>query len=114
MVLINPGQHPAIPIGSSGAAAAELRWEHNEKYDEFQKYINIEKALKLQLISAIDKTYIRVKRNKFVGYANITMLNLLKYLYEGYARITLGDLKENDKHMNQPYDINEPIEVLFD
>jgi len=77
-------------------------------------YTNTDKALKSQLIAAVDEKFIRSKRNKYVGYANVTTLQLLNHLYENYAKITRNNLCENDQRMNTAYDPNNPIEVLID
>ena len=110
----NPGQHPVIPAGSTGPQIADIRRQHEEAFEEFKTYSNTDKALKSQLIAAVDEKFIRGLRNKYVGYANVTTLQLLNYLYENYAKITHNNLRENDQRMNAPYDPNEPIEVLID
>jgi len=110
----NPGQNPTVPAGSTAAQITEIRRAHKEAMDEFNTYTNTDKALKSLLIAAVDETYIRAKRHKFVGYANITTKELLEHLYTSYAQITSNDLRENEARMNQPYDPNQPIEILFD
>ena len=59
-------------------------------------YTNTDKALKSQLITAVDEKFIRSKKNKYVGYVNVTTLQLLNHLYENYTKITHNDLREND------------------
>ena len=39
---------------------------------------------------------------------------MLMHLYAAYARISEGDLEENDARMKADYDVNQPIEVLID
>ena len=99
---VNPGANPVIPAGATGPATAELRRIHKEQVEEFQVYTNTDNALKSQLIAAVDETYIRPKRNKYVGYANVTTKELLDHLYTNYAKITMGDLRDNEKKMNKP------------
>ena len=110
----NPGQHPTIPPGATGPQIADIRRQHDKAFKEFKMYSNTDKALKSQLIAAIDEKYIRGKRNKYVGYVNVTTLELLNHLYESYAKIIHNNLRENDQCMNAPYDPNEPFEVLID
>lgn len=110
----NPGAEPVIPAGASGPAIVELWCVHKEQVKEFITYTNMDKSLKSQLIATVDEAYIRPKRNKYVGYANVTTKELLEYLYTNYAKITMGDLQENKKKMNKPYDPNKPFEVLID
>ena len=54
------------------------------------------------LIGAVDETYIRSLRQKYVGYANITTLTILNHLYDSYARITAQDLKKMTENLMIP------------
>ena len=66
------------------------------------------------LLAAVDESYDRSLRDKYVRYANVTTLTILNHLYNSYARITAQDLKENNQRFNSPYDSNETIETLID
>ena len=72
------------------------------------------KALKSLFIAAIDKTYIRSLRIKYIRYANVTTKEMLAHLYLSYANISDGDLEDNDKRMRANYDVNQPMEVLIE
>ena len=39
---------------------------------------------------------------------------MLTHLYAAYAKITKGDLEENDKRMRADYYVNQPMEVLIE
>ena len=45
-----------------------------------------------------------------IGYASITLLQLLAYIYETYAQITEADLEKIEDKMKASYDVNHPIE----
>lgn len=47
-----------------------------------------------------------------VGYANISTLDLLAYLYTSYAKITYGNLEETKETMGAAY-VHLPVELLF-
>ena len=79
----------------------------------FFEYDSTDKDLKSLLISAVDETYIRSLRDKYIGYANITTLQMLTHLYAAYAKITEVDLEENDKRICADYDVNQPMEVII-
>ena len=72
----------------------------------YREYDSTDKAIKSLLISAVDETYIRYLRDKYIGYDNITTLQMLTLLYTAYAKITKGDIEENDKRMHADYDVN--------
>ena len=49
----------------------------------------------------------------YIGYGNVTILQLFTHLYSTYAKISPGDLEANEKRMKAAYDPNLPIEFLF-
>jgi len=111
---VNPGPEPIIPDSSTGPAIAEIRRAHQEQYAEYLQYDQVDKALKSILIAAVDEAYIRSLRHKYVGFANVTTLQIITHLYDTYARITANDLKENDKNLHLAYDSTAPFENLVD
>ena len=58
--------------------------------------------------------FTRALKNRYIGYANVTTKELLNHLFTTYGKISGNDLRVNDTRMNAPYDVNLPIEVLFD
>ena len=58
--------------------------------------------------------FIRSLRHKYVGYGLTTTRAILDHLYITYTNISSADLQENDAVFHTPYDINQPIESLFD
>ena len=98
----------------TGPQITEIRRKHKEALDEFNTHTNTDIALKCQLIAETNERYIRAKRHKCVGYANVSTKELLHLLYNSYSKITRGDLRDNEAQMNQPYEPSQPIGVLFD
>jgi len=80
----------------------------------YKEYNDTDKALKSLLISAVDDSYIRALKDKYIGYANVIMLQMLTHLYANYAKITPTNLEENDKCMKADWESNQPFEVLID
>ena len=58
--------------------------------------------------------FIRSLRHKYVGYGLTTTRAILDHLYATYANISPTDLQENKAVFCTPYEINQPIESLFD
>ena len=98
----NPGAAPEIPPLSTAAQIASIRYDFDTDYKIFTKYNNVEQALKTQVIEAVEEVYIQSLRNKYVGYTNVTTLDLLTHLYNSYANITPSVLLENDKKCVSP------------
>jgi hypothetical protein len=109
----NPGPAPIIPAHATGPQIADLCRHHDVTANLYKEYDLTDKALKSLLISAVDETYVRSLRDKYIGYANITTLQMLTHLYTAYAKISESDLQANDEQMKVDYDVNQPIEVLI-
>jgi hypothetical protein len=80
----------------------------------WSKYLATDKALKQQLLLAIDKMYYKTLRNQITGYATTTTLQILTHLYTAYGNITPANLADNNARLKAPCNPLQPIEVLFD
>ena len=58
--------------------------------------------------------FIRPFLHKYVRYDLTTNRTILYHLYATYSNIPSADLQENDTVFRTHYDINQPIETLFD
>ena len=83
----NPSQNTTIPTGYTGLQIADIRRRHKDQFDEFQTYQQTDPTLKTILIASIDEAYTRSLRDKYIGYANVTTLQILTQMYNSYARI---------------------------
>ena len=109
---------PALPpavvtAGHSGSQIAELNRVYDKEKAEFHSYVNLQNALKKQLIAAIEPLYLQALREPYVGFANVTVYDMLHHLYNTYADISADDLEENDKRLKEPWDPNAPFESLI-
>ena len=53
-------------------------------------------------------------QHKYVGYGLTTTHSILNHLYATYANISSVDLRLKNAVFRTPYDVNQPIESLFD
>ena len=110
----NPGPSPVIPVPSTQAVITAITNTHKRESRIFHEFNNTDKALKQLLLGAVDDMFTRALKNRFIGYANVTTKALLTHLFTTYGKISGNDLRLNTAKMNTPYDVNLPIEVLFD
>ena len=68
----NPGPFPVIPQVLTAAHIADIGRKYNVDSVFYTKYDMTDKAPKSLLITAVDETYIRYLRYKYIGYANVT------------------------------------------
>ena len=110
----NPGPVPIIPVGSTGAQITVITDNHTREAKLFHEFNNTDKALKQLLLGAVEDMFTRGLKNRYIGYANVSTKDLLAHLFTTYGRISGNDLRRNEAAMTVPYDVNLPIEVLFD
>ena len=112
--LSNTGATPDIPVGSTVAKIAALRYAHTTAAVLFDEYDRTDKDLFQQLLSAVDKLFFRSLFHCYVGYGTVLMREILDHIYGTYANISPSDLQENKTRFRAPYDANQPIETLID
>ena len=110
----NPGPTADIPAHATGPQIAEIRRQAEAAATLYKEYDATDKALKSLLLSAVDETYVRSLRDRFIGYANVTTLQMLTHLYTAYANISEGNLEGNDSRMKTDWDPNQPFEIWID
>jgi hypothetical protein len=113
VIPLNPGPAATIPDALTGAQIANIRQDHDEMKALFVEYYATDKALKQQIIGAVDKLYLRTLNHRITGFANVTTRQMLVHLYTTFGRLTPADVQNNDAAMKQPYNPNAPMEPLF-
>ena len=68
--------------------------------------------LKKQLVAAIEPLFLQAIRQSYVGYANVTVFEMWRHLYETYTDILAEDLENNDKILKEPWDPSQLFELL--
>jgi hypothetical protein len=79
----------------------------------FCTYNSIQQALKKKLITAFEKNYLDIFNENMVGFANITVREMLEHLFLTYGSITSVDLEHNFDHIHKAWDPQKPVETLF-
>ena len=87
VIPLNPGATVNVPLNSTVAQITNLCKTYDDKNKAFIQYDNTNKALKQQLIEAIDDLYLKSLHNKYVGFSNQTFKTMIDHLYLHYAKI---------------------------
>ena len=109
----NPGPTPNIPANSNAQETNVITRGHREDLRVWREYINVDAALKQQLIKAVNPLYLRTLQHRHTGFSNSTTRNLIEHLMQSYGNITPNDLSHNDTVFRKPYDPNQPIETFY-
>ena len=113
VISVNPGPTADIVSYLTAAQAPSVRLDHTNTNALYIKYNNTDKALKQQLVGAVDPLYLKALRNKYTGFRSQTALTMLRHLYDNYAKISPAELPLNADPMKKDYDANFPIESFF-
>ena len=93
---LNPGSSRVVPVNSAGPQIAAIERQFKADREIWEIWINTDKALKGQVLNAVEESYYRVIRNWHTGYAGVNTLQLITYLYDMYGNVTSEDLEAND------------------
>ena len=109
-----PGATPNLPAGSTGPQLANIVENHKEELREWREYVNVNTALKKQFINCIDPIYLRAKKDRNTGFANISLRDLIQYCIETYGKISPADLAEKENNIRKQWDADTPFEMLIE
>ena len=109
-----PGAAAIIPPNSTGPQISAIEWQFNKTLHQWTEYKNLTDASKKFIQDGIDDMYLKGITDRNVGLANITIREILEFLFQNYGNITQYNIEDNDKKLKEKWDANSPIEILFD
>ena len=101
------------PGRSDGPKATSIRYAHDAATLAFNTFENIDRALRQQLLGAVNDTFLRVLHKPHRRYSGSISLDLLTHLYATYAVISNADWLENNNRFRNPYSPSVLIEVAW-
>lgn len=110
---IDPGPVPISIAGASAAVRESDRLEHKEHRRIFDNNLNMDAALKAQVIDTLHDTYLCELRSKYTGYLGVTTRDLLDHLLDRYGKITPADIEACKNEMIAAMDSTQPIDMYF-
>jgi hypothetical protein len=109
----HPGSEPDHTEKQNGNEYTETNRAFLADTLEYNKYLHVEQALKMQLLTAVDPIYIEILRDPILAFARVTCLKLLEHLTETYGAITFDQLEENMNNLDRLWDPAEPMETVW-
>ena len=88
--------------------------EYKADLRKIRDYNAMESKLKQQLLAAIEPTFITALEDAEVGFAMVTSKKILQHLITEYGTITLDELAANIDTLNEPWNSEQPIRMLWD
>ena len=68
----NTGAAPAYPSNATGIEQLAIRYKFDRDTALFGIYINIDKDLKLQILTSVDNIYTQSPKAKYMAYGNLS------------------------------------------
>jgi hypothetical protein len=109
----HPGAQPVHPAQPTQHQITEINRQFAADLKEFHTFTSVAANLKKQIIQAVPATYINELSDETLGFANVTVLNLLQHLDTNYGTITADDLSINLKHLHREWTGAQPLEDLW-
>ena len=109
-----PGAAAIIPPNSTGPQISAIEHQFNKTLHQWTEYKNLTDAGKKFIQDGMDDMYLKGITDRNVGLANVTIREILEFLFQNYGNITQYDIEANDKKLKEKWDANSPIEMLFD
>ncbi len=113
MFPVNPGLGAEVPQTSTAAQTGHLVRTHQALKHTYDTCVNVETALKQQIIHAVENAFISALENEHTGYNAVTAKQIMDHLFTTCGQISNEAMEDNDKTFKKQFDIDEPIENLW-
>ena len=105
---------PVIPQFAIASVIASLQQDYKKAQQEYDTFNAVKKALRQQIVTAIDETYVIALRNRATNAINLSVIQIMDFLYKTYGRITPQMLDEKEISVkNHVFDPHQPLDVTF-
>ena len=93
-----PGAAAVIPPNSTGPQISAIERQFNKMLRQWTEYKNLTDSGKKFIQDGIDDMYLKGITDRNVSLANITIREILEFLFQNYGNITQYDIEDNDKN----------------
>ena len=91
----NSGTNVTILLDAIGPQSSSIRTQFEDNTALFNKCQITDKALKQQIVAAIEAVCLKAIRNKYTVFGNQTCITMLQHMYNNYIKIDPGELAKN-------------------
>ena len=113
----NSGPAPdpdAIATASSSTKIADIYKTYDLKSKIYSEFIAAGRISMKLALDSMAEIYCKAIKHTHIGYAKVTLRQLLNHLVTTYSAIDQFDLEKNQEKTTARYDPNAPIEMLFE
>ena len=110
---IHPGPQLDHAVNATAAQITAANRAYDSELDVFRRYVQVNEAIRQQILIAVDSTYYNVLEDDTFGYADVTIIVLLAHLQLNYATLSADDLEFNRMRLSETWNPDEPLENLW-
>jgi hypothetical protein len=113
----NVPMHPGdAPTHAQNATAPQIT-EENRRFlqhsKEYTTFLTAQSELKNQILAVVEPTFLAAIQHEDLGFAPVTVLQILEHLDATYGIITHDQLSENQLMLERSWNPEQPIEDLW-
>ena len=109
-----PGAHPVIPPGTTQHMCTTIRNQHKEDLRVFHEVQNVDKALKQQIVAALNPSYLDAIRDRTSDTITIPVYDVMDHLFTLYGKITPETFQTKEAEVKAlDYNPLTPIDTIF-
>ena len=106
---VKPGAFDTTLTNAAGDLLRKRRIaEHERKIEEHELFRGVMNGLKEQILFTVNEQYLRGLKQPLVGYARVTALEMLTYLFDNCTMGTM-DLDQLEESLNEPWNADDHI-----
>jgi hypothetical protein len=114
IIPVDPGVSAVIPAGAAAAVREQINNDFATAVKQFKEYDTITKALRKQIVGAVEETYIKPLKTRNNGYNAVPVDVMMSYLFTAYGNIDEQSVMLNDKKFIEPWDGSSPFENIIE
>jgi len=104
ILYVNPGTFPTFPQNPTQPIIAQISATHKEALRVWRRQNSVIKCIKNQLTNAFEDKYLEEINDTYVGYNNLSIQEILAYLYDHFGKVSTLELEEAKKTFQEPFD----------
>ena len=110
---VHPGQL-IIPLFQLPHITHQVMSTHNEQVRLYNECYHVTQALRKQIVSAIDDSYLAALKDHHTNTITVPLVDIIAYLFRNYGRVTPVTLvDEEQKVLQWTFDPALPIVLVF-
>ena len=109
----HPGALPTYAAGTTGPAITAGNRVYDANLTQFKTYMEVKNAVRKQIMEAVETRYYQELEDADMGYADVTILQLLQHFTTNYGTLTATELEANRAKLSEQWNPDSPFEDFW-